>query len=384
MKQLSSYGDPARFLTRLHVAADCLDQPYTREIIARANLPVTVVDERGLPDIAGDYPYNLSAGKRHLLLCRNRGVFFKPCPGTREYRCCNYQVLNIGMNCPMDCVYCILQAYLNNPWLSFFINVEDLFAELDQALDNEPQRFFRIGTGEFTDSLALDNLTHLSPQLVKYMSTRDNAVLELKSKSVNIGNLKGLDHRGRTLVAWSLNSPSIMDREEIRTATFEERLQAAVQCAEWGYKLAFHFDPIILHEGWQEGYRYTIDRLFATVPADAIAWISMGALRYLPVLKQIAAERFPASRFFYQEFIDGLDGKQRYFRTQRVAMYRFILEELRKYADDRTCIYFCMENDTIWREVFGFAPEEQGGLPVMLDRAVGGSPEQRDGGERGF
>jgi spore photoproduct lyase len=304
------------------------------------------------------------------LLCRNRGAFFKPCPGTREYRCCDYQVLNIGMNCPMDCVYCILQAYLNNPWLSFFVNVDDLFAELDQALDSEPQRFFRIGTGEFTDSLALDNLTHLSPRLVNYMSKRGNAVLELKSKSVNIGNLKGLDHRGRTVVAWSLNSPVIMAREEIRTATLEERLQAAKQCAAWGYRLAFHFDPIILHEGWQEGYRQTIARLFASVPAGAIAWISLGALRYLPTLKQIAAERFPASRFFYQEFIDGLDGKRRYFRTQRVAMYRLILDELRKYADARTCIYFCMENDTIWREVFGFAPEEQGGLPAMLDRAV--------------
>jgi len=370
LKQPSFYGDPARFVTRLHVAEDCLDLPYTREIIARARLPVTVVDERGAPEIAGEYPYNLSAGKRHLLLCRNRGAFFKPCPGTREYRCCGYQVLNIGMNCPMDCVYCILQAYLNNPWLSFFVNVDELFAELDQALDSEPQRFFRIGTGEFTDSLALDNLTHLSPRLVTYMAKRDNAVLELKSKSVNIGNLKGLDHRGRTVVAWSLNSPPIMAREEIRTASLEERLQAAKQCAEWGYRLAFHFDPIILHEGWQEGYRQTIARLFASVPAGSIAWISMGALRYLPTLKQIAAERFPASRFFYQEFIDGLDGKRRYFRTQRVAMYRLILDELRKYADTRTCIYFCMENDTIWREVFGFIPEEQGGLPAMLDRAV--------------
>lgn len=370
MNQTASYGDPARFLTRLHVAEDCLDLPYTREIIHRANLPVTVVSERGTPDIEGEYPYNLSTGKRHLLLCRNRGAFFKPCPGTREYRCCDYQVLNIGMNCPMDCVYCILQAYLNNPWLSFFVNVDDLLAELDQALNNEPQRFFRIGTGEFTDSLALDNLTHLSPRLVTYMAKRDNAVLELKSKSVNIGNLEGLDHRGRTLVAWSLNSPVIMAREEIRTATLTERLQAARQCAAWGYRLAFHFDPIILHDGWQEGYRQTIARLFAEVPAESIAWISMGALRYLPALKQIAAERFPASRFFYQEFIDGLDGKRRYFRTQRVMMYRFILEELQKYAHSRTCIYFCMENDTIWREVFGFAPEEQGGLPVMLDRAV--------------
>jgi len=171
-------------------------------------------------------------------------------------------------------------------------------------------------------------------------------------------------------VAWSLNSPMIMAREEIRTATLEERLQAAVRCAGWGYKLAFHFDPIILHKGWQEGYRHTIRQLFAMVPAEAIVWISLGALRFLPSLKQIAAERFPASRFFYQEFIEGLDGKRRYFRTERVAMYRCLVDELRQHADPRTCIYFCMENDTIWEQVFGFAPAEKGGLPIMLDRAV--------------
>lgn len=371
MNQPASFGDPAKFLTHLHVAEDCLDLPYTREIIERAQLPVAVVGERGVPAIEGDYPANLSAGKRHLLLCRNRGTFFKPCPGTREYRCCNYQVLNIGMNCPMDCVYCILQAYLNNPWLSFFVNVEDLFAELETALAAEPQRFFRIGTGEFTDSLALDSLTHLSPQLVRFMAKQHNAVLELKSKSVNIENLQGLDHGGRSLVAWSLNSPPIMAREEIRTATLEERLEAAARCAQWGYKLAFHFDPIIVHEGWEAGYQSTIERLFAVVPAASIAWISLGALRYLPSLKQIAADRFPQSRFFYQEFIDGLDGKRRYFRSERVAMYRLLLDHLQRYADARTCIYFCMENDTIWREVFGYTPEERGGLPAMLDAAVG-------------
>lgn len=370
MNPTAAYGDPARFVTHLHVAEDCLDLPYTQEIVARAGLPVTVVGERETPAIAGDYPHNLTAGKRHLLLCRNRGAFFKPCPGTREYRCCDYQVLNIGMNCPMDCVYCILQAYLNNPWLSFFVNVEDLFAELDLALAAEPNRFFRIGTGEFTDSLALDSITRLSPRLVEYMAGQENAVLELKTKSVNIRNLEGLDHRGRTVVAWSLNSPAIMAREEIRTSTLDQRLAAAARCADWGYTLAFHFDPIILHPGWEEGYRSTIDRLFAAVPAESIAWISLGALRYLPALKPIAAERFPGSRFFYQEFIDGLDGKRRYVRPQRVAMYRKILETLGRHAHPRTCLYFCMENDTIWREVFSFAPEDRGGLPAMLDRAA--------------
>ncbi len=365
-----SYGDPSRYINHLYVTEECRENTYVKEIIKRSHLPVTVIGDREHPDIEGRYPDNLTLGKHHLLLCRNRGRFFKPCPATREYTCCEYQVLNIGMGCPMDCVYCILQAYLNNPWISFFVNIEDLFAELNQAFIADPNTFFRIGTGEFADSLALDTLTAFSPVLVDYMRDKQHAVLELKSKSVVIDNLMGLEHGGRTVVAWSLNSPPIMEHEEIRTASLEERLAAAARVAEWGYRLAFHFDPIIWHDGWQEGYRSTIRRLFEVVPADRIAWISLGALRYLPSLKTIAGSRFPGSTFFYEEFIDGLDGKYRYFRSQRVEMYKLIVDELAKHAGPATCIYFCMESDNIWQEVFGFAPDEKGGLRAMLDKSV--------------
>jgi len=51
-------------------------------------------------------------------------------------------------------------------------------------------------------------------------------------------------------------------------------------------------------------------------------------------------------------------------------MYKFIADELSRYLSDRTCLYFCMENDAVWRAVFGFTPDERGGLPAMLDQAV--------------
>ncbi|MEK6197697.1 MAG: DNA photolyase, partial [Desulfobacterales bacterium] len=283
-------SDPASYISMIHVEPDCIDHPVTREILARAgNIPVEVIseDNHRMPDL-GFYPKSLTAGKRHLLLGKNRGRFFKPCPGTKEYICCDYQVLNIGMNCPMDCVYCILQAYLNNPYLSFFVNVEDMLGELTEAFTQNPDRFWRIGTGEFTDSLALDQLTGLSRVLVQFMRSKKSAVLELKTKTDVVGNLEGLDHGGRTVVAWSLNSPVIVAREELRAASLDQRLAAAAKCASWGYKLAFHFDPIIYHSGWQDGYAETIERLFATVPKENIAWISMGCLRYLPALKKIA------------------------------------------------------------------------------------------------
>lgn len=371
MAQPHSWADPSVFIKQIHVERSCLELPATQGILTRAGLPVSVVDDhKELEAVFGQYPESLTAGKQHLLLCRNLGHFFKPCPATREYRCCEYQVLNIGMNCPMDCVYCILQAYLNQPWLSFFVNIDTMLTEMTKAFTAEPDRFFRIGTGEFTDSLALDRLTRLSTVLVQFMADQTQGVLELKTKSAVIDNLEGLDHKGRTVIAWSLNSASIMAREEIRTATLEERLTAARRCAQWGYKLAFHFDPIIDHPGWEEGYESTIKRLFEVVPARAIVWISMGALRYLPSLKVIGTGRFPQSRIYYQEFIEGLDGKSRYFRPHRVGLYQHVYRLLHERADPSTCIYFCMESDEIWREVMGFVPGDFGGLRQMLDRTM--------------
>jgi spore photoproduct lyase len=363
-------SDPASHIRKIFIEESCRDLSYTREILDRAqNIAVEIIADRAMPQIdAEPYPRSLTKGKQHLLLCRNRGSFFKPCPGTREYCCCDYQVLNIGMNCPMDCVYCILQAYLNNPWISFFVNIDDLINELNMAFAHK-NRFWRIGTGEFTDSLALDSLTGLSRILVEFMRDKSSAVLELKTKSVSIAHLENLDHGGRTIVAWSLNSPAVMKDEELKTASLAERLKAAIQCAEWGYRLAFHFDPIIYHPGWREGYAQTIHKLFDTVPADKIVWISLGALRFLPALRPTALTRFPNSKFFHEEFIMGLDGKCRYFRSLRVELYKHLLDHLRKRAHPATCLYFCMESEEIWQEC-GFEPGQAKRLPQALDAAV--------------
>ncbi len=367
----TSWADPSKYISHLHIEESCLDIPLTQKIVKRSGLPYTIVPDRQEPTaIKGEYPGNLTAGKTHLFLCKNRGAFFKACPATREYRCCDYQVLNIGMNCPIDCSYCILQAYLNKPWISCFVNIDKMFTEMDEAFAREPERRFRIGTGEFTDSLALDRLTGLSKKLVTYMADKQQAVLELKTKSAFVGNLENLQHKGRSVISWSLNTPRIMQREEIRGATLEQRLSAAKKCASLGYKLAFHFDPIIDHPGWREGYKETINRIFDLVPKEMIVWISLGCFRYLPSLKDIGTERFQTSRIYYQEFIEGLDGKARYYRTRRVELYRHLYSLLKEKSSDKTCIYFCMESDEIWKEVMDFIPADRGGVPAMLDAAV--------------
>jgi len=298
-----------------------------------------------------------------------RGRFLKSCPGTRHYFCCGYRILHFGMQCTLGCTYCILQAYLNQPNPRLFGNIEDLFRELTEDIESHSDRLHRIGTGEFTDSLLLDPWTDFSRRLVPFFARQTNAILELKTKTDFIGNLKDLQHGGRTIVAWSLNAEEVVRREEPCAASLQERLEAARCCAEWGYWLAFHFDPMIEHENWCDGYGEVIDRLFATVDPQRVVWVSLGAFRFMPELKPAISARHPGSRILSGEFVRGLDGKMRYFRDIRVELYRFMVDRIRA-IDPSLCVYLCMEGRDVWRDAFGFSPDERGGLPVMLDQAV--------------
>ncbi len=50
--------------------------------------------------------------------------------------------------------------------------IDSMIEEMDTAFTKEPQRKVRIGTGEFTDSLAIDRLTQFSKTLVEYIGDK--------------------------------------------------------------------------------------------------------------------------------------------------------------------------------------------------------------------
>ena len=306
-------------------------------------------------------------GKELLLLSRNKGAFLKACPGTREYTCCGYQILHIGSYCTMDCSYCILQSYFHPPVLQYYVNHEDLMAELDHAF-GQPG-IHRMGTGEFTDSLIWEQWSDLTPRLIRRFSDQSRAVLELKTKTTAVQRLKGLPHNGKTIIAWSLNTPRVIATQERGTASLKARLRAAAQCRSWGYPLAFHFDPLVIYPGCEDEYRLVLEELFAALSPKDIVWISMGTFRFMPALKPVIEQRFPRSKIVYGEFIPGLDGKMRYFKPLRIALYRFMAQSIDRLAPGLTT-YLCMEDDQVWTQSMGFTPQSRGGLPAMLDESA--------------
>ena len=307
--------------------------------------------------------------KESLRIIHFNGEFLKPCPGTKRYICCGYKILNVGINCPMDCSYCFLQSYVNQPSLRIFSNLEDNLNVIGDIIDGSPDRIFRIGTGEFTDSLSLDYLTGWTDFLLPFFSHRDNCILELKTKTSFIKSLIGSKYRKGIVVAWSLNSHHIIANEEHKTADLKRRILAAQECQKAGFLLGFHFDPLLYYPGWEEELEEAVKLLENYINPESIIWISFGSFRYMPALKWAIKRRFPKTKIFDGEFVSGLDGKFRYFKPIRIEMYSKLSERLKKWYDDLG-IYLCMESSDVWRQSFGWSPKTSANLSRYLDNRV--------------
>ena len=307
-------------------------------------------------------------GKKRLALSRFKGSFLKKCPGISPGMvCCNYYVVNLAKNCIYDCSYCFLQDFLgNNPMQVAYVNVEDLLVELEEVFTQYPDRNFRVGTGELTDSLALDAIVPYTAYLLPFFNQQSNAVLELKTKSDQIANL--LDHSDPTniIVSWSLNPQTVIDQEEKGAPSLAQRLESAKACLDKGYRIGFHFDPIILIPGWEDAYQQLVNILCDSLPIAKVEWVSLGSFRYRPSLKSIIKNRHPQTHLFTSEHLPSKDGKFRYLRPLRNHAYKTIRGYLKSRLEELN-IYICMETQEIWEGVTGKTPRSDEKLDQFFD-----------------
>lgn len=355
-------------IDHIYLDLEIQKSPLAQKILrAFKAIPCTIIsNEKEFLQKITDTP--LSQGKKNLWLTRFKGPFLKPCPATGpDYLCCQYWTLNVQTHCPLDCTYCILQNFLNVPVIKIYTNIENITKEISALLGSEPRRLFRMGTGELTDSLALDPVTRFNQKLIRY-ALKKNMVLEIKTKTDFVDHLPKIEKRN-ILVSWSLNPDVFIKSEEFKSVSLTRRLKAASCVLQKGYRLGFHLDPLLLLPGWEKHYTKMLRELTSRIPESEVMWISLGSLRFPPSLKKTIEARFPKTRITTAELGKGLDGKMRYFRQDREKIYQRVYDEIRNKWKD-VFVYFCMENQTVWKNVTGFAPENNGHLDFLFHLSI--------------
>lgn len=345
-------------IEKIFINRSSLNSPLAEKVCsALKGIPVIETEnEEFIDDIRAEKIDPAGYGKKVIYITKNEGDFLKKCPGTKKAICCNYYILNLVTNCPLDCTYCILQQYLsNNPVIKIFSNIDDLFSEVDSVNEKRGNAPIRIGTGELSDSLALDDLTGFSTELIKYFKKKENVIFELKTKTDNINNLLSIDGALNIVIGWSVNPQKIIDSDERGSVSLDKRIISAKECVKNNYRVAFHFDPVIIYEGCEKNYFDVVNKISSSIKPESIAWISIGALRFSEPMKWIMKERFPQSDIMFGELSLCEDKKYRYIRPLRQEIFSRMYIQLKR-AFPKAPVYLCMEESYIWQDVAGALP----------------------------
>jgi spore photoproduct lyase len=292
--------------------------------------------------------YRTDSPGRTLYLTRNRGRFVKDFPSAAGSPPPAEKYVITMMNCPFRCRYCYLQVYLEHGRITVFTNTGRLMEEVEEVLSGDPPE--RITTGEMGDSLVLDRITGTTSALLPLFEG-SSVLYEARTKSSNVGHLTGIGERpgaGNLLITWTLSPEKTCRIIEPGTASLADRLKALRAAAAARIKVAVRFDPVIPFFYSGRSYRELIEQIHAA-SGGKIHRFEIGIMRFPPGLWELIRKKYPASEVMRGEFNLAPDGKIKYYRPERVRIYREIFETIRNWFPGPP-VELSMEPVSVWED----------------------------------
>ena len=252
-------------------------------------------------------------------------------------------------NCIYECNYCYLQGYFQSPDIVLFINHDEIGAEITRIAEDfaktNPGEKIWFHAGEYSDSLALTHLTGELPHYFDLFSKLPNAYLELRTKSVNIKELKKLTPHKNIIISFSLAPEHRVKTNDLKTPSLKVRLQAINELHQRGYKIGIHLDPIIYDDTLVESYTKLIEELSFNLPPQAVEYTSIGVVRFTKNVYHQVLKNYPDTDFLSDDFVKSFDNKMRYNKPMRMWILGKVKSILIDAGIHQDKIYECMEDD---------------------------------------
>lgn len=323
------------------------NQLRIKRMADRSGLPLTWLDQ--IPGTNGETGLEKLLCERSILLLRNRKSPFIEQFRHPIGRCAKFYKLTAYNSCNFWCEYCYLYlTFRNQPVSTHFVNYEKMYEEIEKFDKSTiPKRLRVLNLGELGDPLAVDYITGFAREVVSFTAENaKNTRLLFLTKSDCVNDLLQIDHQGRTIISFSINTDEVFEQLEHRTASPYSRLAGAAKVARAGYEVRIRIDPVVFYSTWQEDYVSLVDRIYEFVQPTRI---TIGEYRPSSGLGSHIGNRFPESPLLRTN--KGLvreGGKLRYPKRLRIEMFSAIINAIKKH-DSNVQISLCKENADIWR-----------------------------------
>ena len=328
---------------KVFIEKDIQDHILTKTIISKIKYKEQYLID-SYADIWGRArkPYLEKRDNLNLFIATKKGQKIKEAPPAYGHGDEKHYYFIHSYNCIYECEYCYLQGHFTSPDLVFFVNHDEIIREMADIVKNDPHVWFHAG--EFSDSLALSHITGELPLYFEFFKKYPNAKLELRTKSLNIKELEKLKALPNIIVSFTMSSHHAGKIFDYKCPSVKHRIIAIKKLVENGYQIGLHFDPIIYHEDFEEGYLEVINELGNILPNNQLQYISLGVVRFTKDIYHDVKNNYPESKILKQDFTKSFDGKMRYNAPMRMWMMQKVKQMLINHYDiDK--IYFCMEED---------------------------------------
>lgn len=125
-----------KMFSHVYVEKGVAEHPRTKQILEKLN-NTTVIEIEHYKDVFCRKKQSISAqsNAKALILAENTsGCIYEGAPVCQSFGNENFYYCSCMMNCIFDCEYCYLKGMYPSGNLVVFVNLEDIFAELEALL----------------------------------------------------------------------------------------------------------------------------------------------------------------------------------------------------------------------------------------------------------
>lgn len=280
-----------------------LNYPLGKELYQRykgSGIPVRMTTSHnrvtGIPGRTKAEKYRQA--KRTLVVGVRKTLKFDTSKPSAEY------ALPLATGCMGHCHYCYLQTTMGNrPYIRVYVNLEDIFAAARKYIQERAPEITRFEAACTSDPVGIEHITGSLKRAIEFMGRQQLGRLRFVTKYSNVEPLLDADHRGHTHFRFSINAEHVVKSFEPGTAPLHERLTAAGKVALAGYPLGFIIAPLMIFDGWKEGYARMLEELRDQLPSAATKELTFELIthRFTRAAKRVILERYPKTRLDMDE-----------------------------------------------------------------------------------
>ncbi|HEX2925997.1 MAG TPA: radical SAM protein, partial [Ruminiclostridium sp.] len=179
--------------------------------------------------------YGIQKNSPSLILARKQqNLVYEGAPVCQNFGNRHFYYTSSVMNCIYDCKYCYLQGMYPSANMVVFVNLEDIFEQVEILLERQP---VYLCVSYDTDLLALEHILGYTKRWFDFALKHKDLTIEVRTKSANINVLDKLQPLENVILAWTLSPERLSEAYEHHVPSFWQRLSCIEKAISKGFKV---------------------------------------------------------------------------------------------------------------------------------------------------